>query len=258
MVNRPLVPKDLRIIERKSPYLVVLSWASVAATLHVRCITPNGLVPGTITTTANRAIQTSRFALPDLPNSLVIACATAAVQRGQVYAHAYIELAGIEAGAMAADYVTRPTPLMWPGGAIRASTEGRGYLHTLYGTDPGANVEIAEAVPTNALWLIKGIRYQFLTAAGGANRTSRLEVGDEFGADLLFSTPNAVQAGGVSRTYYWFPYLAVPAAWDINIFGYHSPILLPPGAIIATATENFAAADNYGAPSLLLEEWILP
>jgi hypothetical protein len=258
MISIPPRPADFQFAEAKSPRLRITTYSSAAFACTIRGLTQKGLIQTPFTTDGLRTAQNTYVQLTEIPLAVFIETSTAAVQRGRLYAQIFLEFAGVSSVLLAADYITTGQPASWPEGGIHSPTEGRGYLWTYIGTDPPATGEIEETVPNNTLWHIKGLTYQFLTSAVVANRTSRLALWSEYGDMVLITTPNAVQAAGNNMSYFWHPYLAVPAAFDVNIFGYHSPAYLRSVAAITTVTENMQAGDNYNAPEILIEEWLNP
>jgi hypothetical protein len=230
----------------------------VAAACIVRGLTQKGLIHYPFTTNALRTAQDWYIPLTEIPLSVLVQTTTTGIQRGRTYVQVYLEITGVPVTLLTANYVTTGQPISWPDGNISAPTSGRGYIHTFAGTDPAANNEISEVVPTNTLWHLTAIQYQLDTDANIANRTSRLKISSETAVIMLFLEPNAVQAASVTRYYHWAPFLSVPAAFTEEIFGALPTLDLIAGAAIETLTDNFQAADDYGTPHFIVEEWIKP
>lgn len=181
-------------------------------------------------------------------------------RKGQCFARLEL-IAGREGGTLTLGtilqgYVQDTSALAYPGSAIVASPDGAGVIRSVTGTDPAVNTEIAETVPTNARWRLISIFLELVTDATVANRTVTLLVDD--GANTLSSvSASAAQTATQTRQYSAYPGGGAPRL-DSTVFYLPTPpgIMLMGGFRIRTTTANRAAGDNYGAPQLLVEEWI--
>ena len=152
------------------------------------------------------------------------------------------------------DNVTLPAfPYVLP----EHSLNGNGRVRSIAGTNPAVNVEITETVPTGAQWRLLGFIAQLVTDANVANRQVTLILDD--GTTTLWSSlANATQAASLTRNYNYYPWYTLPAAAGTEIFGYIPPnLLLPAGFRIRTSTASLQVTDNWGAPQLLVEEWLI-
>jgi hypothetical protein len=159
-------------------------------------------------------------------------------------------------GTLLQGYATSATRLAWPGSGITPLTAGAGRLRAIVGTDPAANVEISEAVPTGARWKLRSFRFVLVADANVANRAVVLTIDD--GANVLFETASAVAVtAGQTAT---FNALAGSPFFTYGTLAYHIPLppdlVLPAGARVRTVTANRQVGDNYGAPTYLVEEYI--
>jgi hypothetical protein len=153
-------------------------------------------------------------------------------------------------------YVSDTARLSWPGSFNRWSTEGAGVLRSVTGTDPAAGVEINETVPTNARWRIHGFTAQLVTSAVVASREMALILDD--GANVFVRVPaGAGQTASLTRLYSAF-YAAQRNTLLIDTtINFPLPRLdLQGGHRIRTITTAIDAGDNWGAPQMLVEEWI--
>lgn len=157
-------------------------------------------------------------------------------------------------------YVARDTAVAWPNSPMSNSVDGRGLVRYITGTDPAAGAEISEEVPTFALWRVMGVSAQLVTDATVANRRPRLVL-DDAGTRLLTESPaTAAQAASLTRDYFWqqnMPHETNLTTTAI-IAGVPTFAFLRPGDRIRTITENLQTGDNWGAPTLWIEEWIYP
>lgn len=153
-------------------------------------------------------------------------------------------------------YVTSAQPIAYPRGALRGTLEGPGWIRSITGTDPAANVQISEVVPTGARWRLIGMRFNFTTDATVADRTVRVTPHD--GAnDLAILSMVGVQAASLSNRYTLSAGVngeAVNANRGQIALGHN--VILMAGWGISTSTNNMQAGDNYSAPQLHVEEWL--
>lgn len=157
---------------------------------------------------------------------------------------------------LAQGYVTETSWLAWPGSELRDSTDGRGCIRSITGTDPAAGVEISETVPTNARWRLISFRALLATDGTVTNRSPFLMIDD--GATICAAGPAASsQVASQSLNHTWATYGAAGATGS-PLYGGFLPLdlVLPAGFRIRTQTTSLQAGDNWGAPQLLVEEWI--
>lgn len=125
------------------------------------------------------------------------------------------------------------------------------------GTDPAANQEISETVPTGKRWRVQAVQFSLVTDATVANREVVVVVDD--GTSTLFQSP-----AGANQ--------AASLTWAYSVGNVGSPVagttattvrqivlpnlLLPAGSRIRTATTNRQSGDNFGAPKLLVQEYV--
>lgn len=153
-------------------------------------------------------------------------------------------------------YVTDTSRLAFPGSPLRSSIDGPGALRSITGTDPAAATEISETVPTNARWRLLAFDVALVTDATVANREVVLTIDD--GATVLIEVPSAVaHAASLTRRYSFARGVqrATPAASTV-ISAPAPDVALQGGYRVRTVTTGLQAGDNYGAPQLLVEEWI--
>ena len=144
----------------------------------------------------------------------------------------------------------------WPGSPVQTTVGLPGALRSLLGTDPAANVEIAETVPTGARWRLLSLRAALVTDANAANREVAITFDD--GTTVYAEAHSGVnQAASLTRQYTATPGgVRGAAATGTGILIAIPNLLLPAAHRIATSTTNRQAGDNWGAPQLLVEEWL--
>lgn len=159
-------------------------------------------------------------------------------------------------GVVLQGYVKELTGLAWPGSPIIDSPEGPGVIRSITGTNPGAGAEVLETVPANARWRVLSVAIQFQASAAAANRETVLLLDD--GATTYAAIPT-----GRTVTANQGPLITFARGVDRFAFATAVPIAAPfplvemmGGHRLQTSTANLQAGDDYGAPQLLVEEWI--
>lgn len=147
-------------------------------------------------------------------------------------------------------------PLAFPGSPITTTLAQPGILRSVAGTDPAAGVEISETVPTGARWRLQAIAFSLVTDATAVNRETSITFDD--GTTVVSVAPSSAnQAQSVTRRYSGnIAGVRGAAATAAEIAIALPDVKLPAGSRIKTVTINLAGGDNYGAPQMLVEEWL--
>jgi hypothetical protein len=158
--------------------------------------------------------------------------------------------------ALGQGYVTDTSRFGGPGTPLLQSIDGRGVIRSITGTDPAAGAEVSETVPTNARWRLIAVQVTLVTDATVANRQPAIDL-DDGALSFWRSGVGANQTASLTIRNNWGD-----AAGAFGSTGAPSNGLLPRdiqlvgGFRIRTSTTNLQAGDNYGAPQMLVEEWI--
>lgn len=159
-------------------------------------------------------------------------------------------------GALLQNYVSATSRLAWPGSPMSESACPPGALRSLTGTDPAANVEISETVPTNARWRLLALIATLVTDANVAAREAALTIDD--GTAVVGRFPAGQnQAASLTTRYVWASgggRFAIVS--DRTIVTPIPDIWLPDGFRLKTVTTALQATDNWSAPQLFVEELI--
>lgn len=154
-------------------------------------------------------------------------------------------------------YVTRSQELAFPGSPVLTSEEGGGVIRTITGSNPAANTEWAETVPTGARWHVMGVSARLVASAVAGNRSPAVIVSS--GGVTLGAFPiDSIQVPSESREWYWW----AGTPYDQQITGAHyigglpSDLVLLGGEIIGSTTNNFQAGDDWQAPTFRVREWL--
>ena len=240
------------------------SLAAVVLRIAGRVLTPDGeIVPFNFehTPATDRSALLSAFRLAEgFLLSAVVFPSTGAPTRGQTF----VELgflrgiggAGDVVDVLAKDYVAEAEPLAFPGSPIRSSLEGPGAIRSITGTDPAAAANISETVPTDARWRLHSLLATFVADANVANRRVIFLVGD--GSNVYQrSGAVAAQTANISARYNFGPFgMSVQSTAGDQIVASSQGLVLAAGHTLQTTVVNIQAGDNWGAPQLLVEEWL--
>ena len=189
---------------------------------------------------------------------LAVTAGAAVVRRGQCYVEVGIIRGGTTGGTIVqrllSGYVTTSSEVAWPAVDPPGHLDGAGALRSVLGTDPGAGVEVSEAVPTDSRWRVRSFRVQLVTSATVANRRVHLIIDD--GANILLDlAAGDTQAASLTRNYNFAPDGFARVAQDNEIYVPIPPDLwLPQAARLRTSTTAIDAGDNFGPPRYLVEE----
>ena len=192
--------------------------------------------------------------------NLRVAVAAAAPLIGQTWA--IVELvrgftgASEVNGTLTSGYVTTNQPIAWPGSPMRGTLEGPGVMRSIAGTNPAANVEWSETVPTGARWQIISLTNVLVTDANVANRFPQLII-DDGAANVYQCDPAAAHAASITRIYNAGQGTArLDSVSNSPQWALPDDVTLLAGFRIRSATVNLQAGDNWGAPQLLVREWL--
>lgn len=156
-------------------------------------------------------------------------------------------------GRLMAAYLTDGRTLTWPEGIHEGFTEGAGLVRSLTGTNPAAGSGVDEDVPTNARWKFLGVKVQLVADATVIERANKIQFND--GSAVIFE----VEGGGITASQTKNLYFAPGYSDDTAGSNYHlntPEILLFQGWGFTIAAGSLQAGDDYGAPTIVVEEWI--
>ena len=140
---------------------------------------------------------------------------------------------------------------------------GTGRIRTITGGNPAANTEAGITVPDSVVWRIIDFRVTLAVAVAVANRLSGLQKTTSGGvANSGLYLISFLQSGNYSYVLSWGA--GAKTADPDTTFHQYQAGSLPvhwyayPGEIITTLTGNLQAADDYAAPIMMVEEWVVP
>lgn len=135
--------------------------------------------------------------------------------------------------------------------------QDQGNLITVRVDSPAAGAEFELTVPAGRVWRLISLRCLLTTDATVQTRLTNLDFLD--GSDIYLSTGSsggvpASTNGSVTLAPGTPPFNA--SATDLQWLGAPNNLLLRPGDIIRSRTENIVAADQYSQIVLRVEEWV--
>lgn len=240
------------------------SLASAVVTIEGRFLSLDGAVLPFVQTyapTSDRVAFTRDFRLGEGWILNVSArVTTGAPSVGQVYARICVirglGAAPIQIGTLVQGYATDGDDLAWPGGPLRTSVEGPGWLRTLANQDPAEGEQVLITVPTGARWRPLALRMVFTSNGTAANREVALRITD--GTNEIANVPAGVtQVASQVRRYSYF-HSAPRGAGTISLYVI-APlprIDIPAGYTIETLVDNIQISDAFSGVNLEVEEWI--
>jgi len=142
-------------------------------------------------------------------------------------------------------------------GTDEDSLGGKGNMIYRVGTDPAADTETSDTIPTGAIVILRAYYVRYVTDSTAANRHSSLT--STSGGNFLWLTPaGVVQTASLTVEYGWASGYDRMATILVNML--NSPLAndypMDAGTVIATSTTLRDPQDNYGAPMLSSEEWL--
>lgn len=248
-------------------HFLVNTWCSVASVtldIAVRMLLPDGIIHTnrfSFPLNSDRSVTTDSFALPEGFILSVLAGSNGAVLvPGQCWILCRLARGAPNVGTahqtLIADYVHDMLDLSYPAGILRHPTSGAGVIRSITGTNPAVNTEISQTVPTNARWQLLAIEFNLVTDINAADRFVRLTFDD--GA-TIFYTIEALAAHTASLTRgYSYAINGQQQTVVSSLFNFPLPhLFLNAGFKITTATGGRQAGDDFAAPQLLVQEWIV-
>jgi hypothetical protein len=232
--------------------------------IRARTMEPDGSIKEhawtTVPTTA-RVLSTDSF---DVGEAVLVGLTARAeagtVRRGQCFVQLGIARGGTLVSELStvliSGYVTGDGLVAWPGGTLRDSVDGPGMLRSVTGTNPGAGSQVSETVPTNTRWLLRALRMSLVTSAVVAVRRVHVIV-DDGATTQLEVTAGDSQAASLTQLYHAGSWGYAPALADtVAVIPMPPDVWLLQGWRVRTTLTNGDAGDDFGAPQLLVEEWI--
>lgn len=128
-------------------------------------------------------------------------------------------------------------------------------LRTQVIQSPAAGADWSFTIPGRSAMRIRAVRAVFTTAVAVATRIPALNISD--GVQTVMSLPGAAgEAAAITESYTWVPDCSAlqTATGGANMSYLPDHLVLPPGFVIASATANIQAADQWSAITIWTTE----
>jgi len=252
--------KDLDFAEAKNVSLDIQTWNTSTSVVKLRGFTKQGLINLDHTPLTNRSKLSTKHQISGLPIAFKVLEQGGNAVRGMLYVRVVLRMGGMAVQTLCEGYISQNTDLSYERGGMATfedSLSGRGVFKVITGTNPAANVEISETVPTNAIWKVHSMVFDLVTDSNAAGRRVHIRITD--GTNVLMDIPFSTdQTASLTRKYtaYITSHIADSNDDDDINLGLPKDQLYPAGFKITTATDVRQVGDDFGAPFLLVEEWL--
>jgi hypothetical protein len=209
---------------------------------------------------ADRAIVSKLEPLPE-GFLLSVSCrASVATTRGQTFVRAFLTDPALGGGQpsymLLADYVTNAMAPAHPNGRVLSPIEGPGQIHAVAIPSAPLGSDFQFTVPVNTRWRIISGSSQFIPSAVAGNRDIALFY-TIFGANNFFSEAIAHVTASNPCIISWSDVTAVtPLNNRQQTIGIPSNLVILSNTFFNSSTFGLDAGDQFGAPSMLVEEWL--
>lgn len=146
--------------------------------------------------------------------------------------------------------------IAYPRSPIASALDGRGRMRAITVANPAAGADFALAVPAGLQWILRGVTASLATAIAVANRAADLVITDGASHVVLSSAASFVQAASLTEAYSWFNGANQAAATFTNGGGLPAELRMLPTWTVGSSTAAIAAADQWSAIVVTVEEFI--
>lgn len=233
------------------------SQCDVASTnLTIRGATKEGPFTFAFVTGANSTITSQNFNIPDVPIFAMVIDNDGMLYQGDCYVTLDLMVNDDQLYHLGSGLVYTQKKMSWPPVSNQDQRPGGGIMIRFLGTDPAANVEITQTVPSGEVWKVRSIAFTLVSDGNAANRFVTLTITDGTNTILQIS-PAAVQTATQTVRYNFAPNLSARqnATTLIQEQPLPADLILPAGSVISTVTTARQATDNFGAPYLQVEKF---
>ncbi len=246
--------QELKFEHGASFALELVSYSNVTERIDIIGLTQEGPFTFQKAHAGDGAAESDTFAIPDFPISVSVHTDSVTVRRGQFWATLYLTLNETRVMKLCSGYISRQAGIAWPASQTESEIANGGHFKLVTSADPAAGAELTHTVPTNELWIVHAVVFDFVTDANAANRRPHV-LFDFSGSGIpLNFYPGDTQLLNETRRY-------TAAAAGFSYQGRESDdlfISIPPnlhvgpGGIISTDNAAIQVGDNYSA----MEMWV--
>lgn len=250
--------KDISALDDGSIDLFVESYSNAARTIQIRGLTKDQQIIIDHSTNSDRSLATSVIPITSIPTALTARTSATSVSRGECYVRVSLRVDGVVQALLLAGYITDTGAPAYPNGKIEGAQKSHGLIRLVTGTDPAAGSEISETVPTGARWRVIAIRATLVADATVASRQVQF-IFDDGTTDFFHFTSGTGQTASQTVKYDGAKLSNAQSTGQLEVSMSIPPdLILTGGMRFKTTTANLQAGDNWGAPVILVEEYIEP
>ena len=259
--NLPFLYRDMLRFEGSLVLsLRVRSQSSIGTTINIRGFTREGMFELAHTLVNTGIVQTQTYRIPDFPIFITVDDVNLALIPGVAYIKLELLANDELVYTLASGLLSGQKNLSYPPSLQDDPIPGRGSFRWVSSSNPAAGAEISLDIPSNRIWHVLAARVRLVTNATAATRTVKLVLrsNSPFRCHVIASNN---QTASLTRDYSFAQYGAIPVStigdeimspMPSNL--YLDGDLVAPGGI-DTETESLQAGDDFGAMTVLVEEF---
>lgn len=221
--------------------------------------TKAGVFKYVFSSVGNGSAETATFNLDDVPIFVSVTSPAGAVNKGIAYAILSLIINGDLVHQLAGGNVYALNAISWPNTGIKEPGPDIGNIEDISVDDPATGAEIFKEVPSRTIWKVKGVRFNFTTAAAAANRVVHLLFtrGGVVFAECICPTTQIISQ---NRNYTAYPTNAGASMADDNdiIIPIPNDIILGVEDEIKTLTTAINAGDAFTGVKIIVESFVYP
>lgn len=256
----PYLTRDMLDFKHSASFSLILEHQSYSATtLLIIGATKSGTFTFKAINDGTRAINTTKFGIPDVPIWVSIIDSVSTNVRGESFAKLSLGINGDKVQQLCAGYLYGIVGVSWPQTNLNESNPGMGKLITLKPANPAQGQPVIITVPSNAVYKLRQAFIIGTTSAIGGTDTVYISAKNGDGTRAIQTIGTYVQAAGVSFHYGLVagaPSTQV-AAQLIATMQIPDNLILGPGGIFMIGwVTNGGPGGSFSEVEVLVEEWL--
>lgn len=252
----PFITRDNLAFEQGAKFQLQLDYQTISTSpITIVGMTKSGSFTFKIVPAGTGGEEAKVFTLNDVPIFVSVVDFNFSNAQGQCYVRLDLLVNGDDVLQLCSGYIYAGQSVSWPYTNLAPSVSTTGEPILITGSNPAANVEISQSVPSSFAWKIKSVRFTLVTDGNAATRQVHLVFKDNSGVIFLDVPAASTQILSLTRNYNFAPgiqNLGTPLDSEINT-DIPDNIYMKTDWIIATTTTNRQATDNYGVPIIYVE-----
>lgn len=255
----PFINRDMLDYSAASQFtLVVQSQSQATNAFQIRGATKAGPFVYSHSPTSDFAVKTESFSISDFPIWLTVTDTDGAYDPGHCYVRVSVAINGNIVHQLLAGYIYETKGVSWPHTRVEPTLPMFGQVNSQFGSNPAAGAECSITVPARKVWKILAFTATLVTDATAVTRQVHVLLDTGLGDPIECISPTT-QTASLTRKYNGWHQGHNDANTDGTKITLNIPdgIYLPPSSTITTLTTNLQAGDNWGQPSVWVEEYFI-